>query len=549
MRKLCILLLLIGLTGCGATVSRQAAQSASDNIIVYFNDPLAGLPEMTHLSAQANGLDQVLIDLIDSAGSSLDIAMYHLTLRALLDALERACTRRVTIRLVLEAGQSRPQRLASCVQLKLDTNDRLMHHKFMVVDQRTVWTGSTNWTEAGFYFDANNSVVIQSEAVAQAYEAEFEEMYSRGRYGPSKRDTNDERFTVDGISLELYFSPSDQPRQRLLELIRRSEKSIQIAIYAFTDSALYEELLAAYRRGVRVEAVWDFLSQADCQFSKADDLRKAGIGISEAGPGLLHDKFAVIDDRIVITGSANWSQSGMENNDENILVMQSERIAQQYRESFEQLVEDVRRYERDTHQPPRLEMRHFEVARDGALIQWHPHALGVIDRYEICRLSDPTASACEQKYEAPGWAWYFLDREVTAGREYAYQVRSQTAGQWTDYSNVYRTWVPDNIPLLSPQQAVQDLQVYEGKLVTVRFQVVNKPGPTGRQGHIYLNAGEDYKTDFTAFIPACALERFTGSGLDLFGLEDQMVEVTGELEEYNGPEIVVTGPWQIRVLP
>ncbi len=504
---------------------------------------------MTHLSTQANGLDQVLIDLIDSADSSLDIAMYHLTMHALLDALERACTRRVTIRLVLEAGQSRPPRLASCVQLKLDENERLMHHKFMVVDQRTVWTGSTNWTESGFYFDANNSVVIQSQAVARAYEAEFEEMYSAGRYGSSKRDTNDERFTVDGIALEVYFSPSDQPRQRLLELIRRAQESIQIAVYAFTDSALYDELLAAYRKGVRIEALWDFLNLADCQFSKADDLEKAGIGVSEANPGLLHHKFAVIDDRIVITGSANWSQSGMENNDENILVIHSEEIAQQYRESFEQLVEDTRTYERDSHQPPRVEVRHFDVVRDGSLIQWHPYALGVIDRYEICRLSDSTASACEQKYEAPGWAWYFIDREVTPGREYAYQVRSQTADQWTDYSNVYRTWVPDNIPSLGPEQAGEDLRLYEGKTVTVRFQVVNKPEPTGRQGHVYLNAGEDYKTDFTAFIPACALERFTGSGLDLFGLQDQMVEVTGELEEYNGPEIVVTGPWQIHVLP
>ena len=549
MQKHSILFLVVALsvTGCGATSSRQSSELLPEGITVYFNNPLAGLPEMNDPPAQSNGLDQALIKIIDSAHMSLDIAIYHLTAPDVIEALHRACSRGVRIRIVLEATESQPQGLPNCIQRKLDLNERLMHHKFMIVDQRAIWTGSTNWTPSGLYFDANNAVLIQSPAVTHAYEAEFEEMFTSAHYDSAKRDTNEERFEVNGIALEVYFSPSDRTRRRLLELIGNARETIRLALYVFTDAQLYDELMSARDRGVRIEALWDFLSLADCQFSKVDELRKAGIGQFEANPGLLHHKYAIIDDRLVITGSANWSGSGMDKNDENILIIQDERITQQFRANFEQLTSDAQAYGSDVSQPPRVEVRHFDIARDASLIQWHPHTLGVIDRYEICRLSNSQSHTCERTYEAPGWAWYFLDENVTSGREYSYRLRSHSGTRWTGYSNIYRAWVADDIPRLTAEAVERDFQQYEGKTVTVRFQVTNRPQPRGPEGNIYLNAGEDYKTDFTAFVPACALERFTGSGLDLFELRGQQIEVTGELGEYNGPEVVVTGPWQIHI--
>jgi phosphatidylserine/phosphatidylglycerophosphate/cardiolipin synthase-like enzyme len=547
--SLLVVLMPLALAGCGATTPRPStADTLLEELAVYFNDPLAGLPQMASGTVQANGIDQALLDLIDSARVSLDAAIYHMTMPAIIEALGRACDRGVNVRLIVEAAASRPTRLPACLQLRLDQNARSMHHKFLIVDQRVVWTGSTNWTEASLYSDANNSVVLHSQSVAGAFEAEFEEMYSHHRYGQAKRDTSEERFTVRGVAVEVYFSPSDRPRQRLIELIRDAQQTIQLALYAFTDRALAEELLAAQRRGVHVQALWDFLSAAACHFSKVDELRKEGIGLFEANPGLLHHKYVLIDERIVITGSANWSISGMEHNDENILILHDEGIARQYGDHFARLVRDAHAYERDAHQPPRIELRHFDVARGAALLQWRPHALGVVDHYEICRVSGPHGPTCTRLYEIPGWAWYFVDRDVTPGRQYSYRARTVTSARASEYSYIYQTYVRDDIPLLTPEEAVQSLPLYEGRIVTVRFPVANRPAPTGREGHIYLNAGEDYRSDFTAFIPACALERFTGSGLDLFDLKGRILEVTGELSEYNGPEIIVVGPWQIRVV-
>jgi phosphatidylserine/phosphatidylglycerophosphate/cardiolipin synthase-like enzyme len=516
---------------------------------VYFNDPLAS-PSVSS-EAQAGTLTSALLALLDSAQGTLDAAIYHLTSSDLIETLRKACDRGVRVRLVVERSQSHGS-FPRCAQVRLDENGRLMHDKFAIVDGRVVWTGSANWTPSSLRYDANDAVRIESRALARAYEAEFEEMFTRRRFGPEKRDVSQERFTVAGIPLEAYFSPSDRPRKRLLELIQGAQESIALALFTLTDDELYEALRDARARGVAVEAVWDFTNLDGCLYAEVDELLREGVGTLDALPGLLHHKFAVIDRQIVITGSANWSKSGLDYNDENLLVIRDETIAQRYLERFRQLREDAQRYETSAEIPPRLEWRHFDVARDATLIQWRPKALGVVERYEICRLpsavnANDADRECERAYDAPGWAWYFVDRNVQPSGAYAYKIRALASdGTWSAYSNVVSAKVPESIPLLTAEEAQQELQRYEGRLVTVRFTVTNRP-KLSRSGHIFLNAGEDYKTDFTAFVPGCALSRFTGSGLDLFELQGKTIEVTGKLQEYNGPEIIVTGPWQIKI--
>ena len=66
-------------------------------IEVYFTDPLAGLPHMDKPSAQANGVDAALIALIDSAQKTIDAALYRLTYQPIITALQRACTRGISV--------------------------------------------------------------------------------------------------------------------------------------------------------------------------------------------------------------------------------------------------------------------------------------------------------------------------------------------------------------------------------------------------------------------------------------------------------------------
>ncbi len=553
MERLILLLVIISIAGSGCQSDAPPAAdnngAESDGWTVAFNEPLSGFPELDPPSARGGSLVSSLIDAIDDAQSSLDVAVYHLRADAAVEALERACGRGVEIRLIVEDDASRPTDLPDCVQLTLDGNDRLMHHKFVVLDGARVWVGSANWTSTSFFDDANNAVLIGHAAIVDAFAAEFGQLIEAGNFGPDKRDVHPERFSVNGRSTEIRFGPTDNPRDRLVDLINNADESLRIAMNTLTDDPLSDAIRRARARGVDVEALWDFQDWDLCQFSEAEAFVADGLGTWDALPGLLHHKFAVIDGETVVTGSANWSASGMDRNDETVLIIHSPSIAGRYTSEFQDLRTDARAHSESAVAAPRVELRHFQSVRSGALIQWRPRPMEVVERYEVCRLDRSNGANCETTIHRPGWAWYAVDRTVDPGETVAYRVRSSDGDSWSASSNVYRTTVPDEIPVLSADEAKRRLSDVQGKTVSVRFRVVNEPAPIGENGHVFLNASRDYETDFTAFIPGCTVPRFNGSGLDLFRLQGTRVEVTGELEAYDGgPEIVVTGPWQVRVL-
>lgn len=552
MKRLIPLIALVAIIGAGCQNDpppvTNGGRPGPDSLQIHFNDPLAGFPNLNSSNAQGGSLVTSLIDAIDNADASLDIAVYHLRARVAIEALDRACGRGVEVRLIVEDDESRPTNLPPCVDLTLDRNDRLMHHKFAILDDSRVWIGSANWTSTSFYDDANNALIIENARIVDAFQNEFGQMFVSGRFGRDKRDVHPEQFPLDDGSVEVYFGPADAPRERLLELIDNADDSLRIAMNTLTDDPLSNAIRRARERGVDVDALWDFQSWDLCQFAESDEFVADGLGIWDALPGLLHHKFAVVDGEIVVAGSANWSASGMTRNDEAVLILHDDVIARQYEAAFENLRHDARSYSASATAAPRVELRHFQSVRDGALIQWRPHPMDVVERYGVCRLPNPDAAECEEVIERPGWAWYAVDRGVEPGAVAWYRVRGSDGETWSPWSNVYRASVPDDLPVLSAEEAKRRLRELQGDTVSVRFRVVNEPRQIGENGHVFLNASEDFRSDFTAFIAGCTLGRFNGSGLDLFSLQGKQIEVTGELEEFNGPEIVVTGPWQLRVL-
>lgn len=68
------------------------------------------------------------------------------------------------------------------------------------------------------------------------------------------------------------------------------------------------------------------------------------------------------------------------------------------------------------------------------------------------------------------------------------------------------------------------------------------------RSRIYLNFGDDYRTDFTISIDRKAWPLFQSTGLDPLSLEDQAIRVRGWVKDFNGPLIDVSHPEQIEVL-
>jgi phosphatidylserine/phosphatidylglycerophosphate/cardiolipin synthase-like enzyme len=95
-----------------------------------------------------------------------------------------------------------------------------------------------------------------------------------------------------------------------------------------------DALIQAKKRGVDVKVVFDE-EQAYGQGSEYSNLKAAGVDVRiDTGPGLMHDKVAIIDNRIIITGSFNWSQAGNQENNENLVIIDSSSWAAVYEQQF-----------------------------------------------------------------------------------------------------------------------------------------------------------------------------------------------------------------------
>lgn len=136
-------------------------------------------------------------------------------------------------------------------------------------------------------------------------------------------------------SYDVHFSPKGGCADTVLYWIGRANQSIYVLMYIFSIERLAEALVSAHDRGVEVKVVLD-KSQSYSQYGR---LKQAGIETrNDTNPnGIMHDKVAIIDHKIVITGSFNWTDSAENNNNENIIVMHSVAVAARYEAEFQEI--------------------------------------------------------------------------------------------------------------------------------------------------------------------------------------------------------------------
>lgn len=217
----------------------------------------------------------------------------------------------------------------------------LMHDKFFVVDNKYVWTGSTNVSAACMTFNANTAVTIKSSEVADVYTREFEQMYLQDKFHNEKDLLNN----TENISLNkgktlvsVYFSPKAEVlTNQIRPLIQNSKESIHIAMYYLTHKRIVEDLIEAKKRGVDVKIILDGSFVRD-GYAPHDKLREAGIPVKiENWRSKLHSKNAIFDGKIVTIGSTNWTSTAELVNDENMLIVYDEKIAKKVEKNFQKM--------------------------------------------------------------------------------------------------------------------------------------------------------------------------------------------------------------------
>jgi competence ComEA-like helix-hairpin-helix protein len=136
---------------------------------------------------------------------------------------------------------------------------------------------------------------------------------------------------------EVYFSLYDDPEAVIINNLAKAEEFISIAMYTFTDIEIAQAILEAKDRGIDTRIFLD-RSQVKAKYSRSRYFVQKGIKVRiSSNSYIMHNKFAVIDNEIVITGSYNWTASAGERNDENLLVIDDNYIVERYQDYFNNL--------------------------------------------------------------------------------------------------------------------------------------------------------------------------------------------------------------------
>jgi phosphatidylserine/phosphatidylglycerophosphate/cardiolipin synthase-like enzyme len=325
-----------------ATPQRENSASGTEWYSVYFTEP-----ENISNSSYRGGPDTPMAEAIRAARVAVDVAAHEFGLWSLRDALIDAHRRGIKVRVVTESDNFDYKEIQELKQAGIpvvgDWGKGRMHNKFVVIDRLEVWTGSMNFTVSDTYRNENNLVRVRSSLLAESYGTEFEEMFQDGDFGPgSPANTPNQNLTIDNSLIEVYFSPDDGTIDRLVELVNGAEESIHFLAYSFTSDPLADAMIAKARDGIAVEGVFDSYQYGSNTGTEYDRLKAAGLDVYQDGRSWkMHHKVIIIDGRIVVTGSYNFSYSAETKNDENTLIIHNPEVAARYLEVYQKILDDA----------------------------------------------------------------------------------------------------------------------------------------------------------------------------------------------------------------
>ncbi|MFA5975790.1 MAG: phospholipase D-like domain-containing protein [Elusimicrobiota bacterium] len=135
-------------------------------------------------------LQSRIVKTLDRCQTSLEIALYEFSSPRLTQAVERAAERGVFVRVLLDATPSRTSvknnRFPNLeVRYLQGRRAGAMHHKFAVLDNQELMTGSFNWTRAAQYMNHENIIFEDDGGIVLAYSRQFEDLWRQARHRPA----------------------------------------------------------------------------------------------------------------------------------------------------------------------------------------------------------------------------------------------------------------------------------------------------------------------------------------------------------------------------
>lgn len=437
-----IFLLIFPLAACQRVQSSNkllAALPQDPLVKVYFNHSQSSEYKESYRQQTRLGddLEKQIVDTISQAKSTIDVAVQELRLPKVAEALVDRQKAGVKVRLILENTYSRPwssftpeevgklnkrereryQEFRQFIDINQDNqltpaeinqrdaliilqnakipwlDDRadgsagssLMHHKFVIIDNRIVIITSANFTLSDTFGDytnpstlgnVNNLLQIDSPELASLFTQEFNIMWGDGpggkpdsRFGLQKPLRLPQQITLNKTKITVQFSPTSptQPWTNssnglIGKTLDSARESVDLALFVFSEQRLANILENRHQQKIQIRALIE-PQFAYRPYSEALDMMGVAlsnkckyevdnhpwqnpittVGVPTLPKGdLLHHKFALIDNKTVITGSHNWSDAANNGNDETLVVVESPIVAAHYVREFARLYAKVK---------------------------------------------------------------------------------------------------------------------------------------------------------------------------------------------------------------
>lgn len=358
----------------GVTIFRLYQASASRQIepaeTIKINEPFSGTAHFND-KLGADDFSKLIVNSIDQAEKTVDIAVYSMDSQDILDALFRAAKRGVTVSAIF--SDKRQEIIAELFKDKPDNIkigfipsdvSRYMHHKFLLVDRglsrQKLFFSSYNFTHFQGLYDPSFILETGRPELVAVFGKEFDRLVIELNDKVKRPPVNPFAARIeyaDGF-LEVWFAPgtsSHNIKNRMISLIKSSTNNIKVLIWYLTDKEIAAELAEASQTKAVSIVTDDFnwfspesafpILEAQKARQKLDRLelikdskRNAEVGklMNDASfNSFLHQHLLIIDDKIALFGTNNWSFGGFFTNSESIMVTDIKSLVDAFRGSYQ----------------------------------------------------------------------------------------------------------------------------------------------------------------------------------------------------------------------
>ncbi len=298
------------------------------------------------------GLDTYLVNLMNKATKTLDVADYDFDLADVAAAMVAAKSRGVQVRMVTDSDTTSNKNAEiqaafatlrkATIPIVEDNRGPIMHNKFTVVDQQWIQTGSWNYTTGDTYRLNNNMIIIHDAKLAQNYTVEFEKMFVQKTFGPNKaKGVPNPVLTIGGVRVQNYFAAEDKVSTHIVDELNKATKSIYFMAFSFTAENIGNAVINKAKAGVTVGGVFETTGSNTeySEFGKMSALKIPNLQVfTDGNPYVMHHKVFIIDEKTVIFGSFNFSDNADQSNDENLLIVEDPNMAKAFKQEYDRVL-------------------------------------------------------------------------------------------------------------------------------------------------------------------------------------------------------------------